>query len=427
MQSQQVAVSDNIYPDIHVFYFREETYVKSPTHRGKMSTTEYYYEDYDIVPMTPAIQIPSGIGLAVLIIIGIGGNLMTVVAYFTDRQLNSVYDFYILNLGMTDLLLSCISMPFYAVYTLKEFTWPFGYDFCKVWLIVDFTLCFESIMIMLIVSSDRLLMISMGPNYMLKITKTVAFAQIAISWIVSFLVYSPAIIGWNIWVGYSTVEANDCDVEFAYDHTYTTATSIVEFVLPFVCLTLLNTLIYYRIKQRVRVAPKPAMRHKYESEACQSQTNADGQPSNDNNENAQSTATASTADSKETKLSRLNSNSVASKEGNNVRKTHQRQAKAARFLAMLVIAFLIFWAPYTVTTMAISFCEDCVNISLYEFFNWLLWMKSAVNPFLYAYNSPRYRANFKKYLSLNGRIKFCVKYKKPFNRENATRTTDSKY
>lgn len=416
-------MSVNINADIHIFYFRVETYVKSPSHSRKMSTTEPYYEDYDIVPMTPAVQIPSGIGLAVLIVIGIGGNLMTIVAYFTDRQLNSVYDFYILNLGMTDLLLSCISMPFYAVYTLKEFTWPFGYDFCKVWLIVDFTLCFESIMIMLIVSGDRLLMISMGPNYMLKITKTVAFAQIAISWIVSFLVYSPAIIGWNIWVGYSTVEANDCDVEFAYDHTYTTATSIVEFVLPFVCLTLLNALIYYRIKQRVRVAPKPAMSLKYQSEPGKSQANDDGQPSNDNSENAQSAATARAAGSNQTKLSRLNSNYGAS----NVGKTHQRQAKAARFLAMLVIAFLIFWAPYTVTTMAISFCDDCVNTSLYEFFNWLLWMKSAVNPFLYAYNSPRYRANFKKYLSLNGKMKFCVKYKRPSYRENVTRTTDTKY
>jgi hypothetical protein len=81
----------------------------------------------------------------------------------------------------------------------------------------------------------------------------------------------------------------------------------------------------------------------------------------------------------------------------------KRDAKAARFLAILVLVFLACWAPYTITTIVISFCgNECVNTSFYESMNWMLWSKSAINPFLYAINSSRYRFHFKKYI-------FCCK------------------
>ncbi|KAL4222736.1 G-protein coupled receptor [Mactra antiquata] len=369
------------------------------------TTTEEYYYDDTVVPMTPGVQIPSAIGLSILILIGIVGNAMTICAYCFDTKLGSVYDFYILNLAITDLLLCCISMPFYAVYTLMEFTWPFGYAFCKIWLIMDFTLCFESILIMLLLSFDILLMMNFGPSYLFKFTKSIAAIVIGISWVISFLVYGPAIIGWNHWVGYSTVEEDDCDVEFVNDVPFTTATAFVEFVLPFVCLTSVNALIYYKIRKQVKQKAKAkTIRFGVSSngKTCLKSfdDDASSKTKTDQNEPGQSSAP-----------DKFNTNGENSqKEDNKQNETmedkakSQRHEKAAKFLGILVLAFLIFWAPYTVTTVVISFCEECVGTSLYEFFNWLLWMKSAVNPFLYAYNIPRYQKYFKKYLTLNGRI-----------------------
>ena len=73
--------------------------------------------------------------------------------------------------------------------------------------------------------------------------------------------------------------------------------------------------------------------------------------------------------------------------------------KAARFLAMLVVVFFVCWAPYTIGTIIKTFCKECDNKIAYEVLTWLLWMKSAINPFLYAYNSSRYRHNFIRFLS----------------------------
>ncbi|XP_053400612.1 muscarinic acetylcholine receptor M3-like [Mercenaria mercenaria] len=388
------------------------------------TTTEADFDnDNDVIPMTPGFQVPSAIGLSLLIIIGISGNVLTVAAYFKDRHSTTVYDFFIVNLAFTDLILCCSSMPFYAVYTLMEFTWPFGYSFCKVWLVVDFTFCFETILLMLILSLDRLLMVSMGPTYIQKVTQRIACIEIAISWIISFLLYGPAIIGWNHWVGYSTVEYMDCDLEFAYSHVFTTATAIVEFILPFVCLTLLNVILYFKIKKRSKIAPG-----RNTQAGCQTSNSSSNDAINlrvvrpstlskDNHSPAPESTTNSfnnkdNIDKKEILQSKLKSERPFNKYRLNNKglersvsvsrsKSHLR---AAKFLAILVVAFIVFWAPYTITTMAISFCNNCINTSLYEFFNWLLWMKSAVNPLLYAFNSRRYRKFIVKYLTLNGKL-----------------------
>jgi L-lactate permease len=66
----------------------------------------------------------------------------------------------------------------------------------------------------------------------------------------------------------------------------------------------------------------------------------------------------------------------------------------------LVAVFFIFWAPYTILTVVLSFCgQACINAIVYEFLYWWLWVKSAVNPFLYAYSNSKYRENYHKCLT----------------------------
>jgi hypothetical protein len=88
------------------------------------------------IAMVTEIFVPTAIGLIILIVLGVGGNIMTMLAYIENLQHNKVYDFYIFNLAVMDLILCSVSMPLYKVYTLMDFTWSFGYWFCKVWLLM---------------------------------------------------------------------------------------------------------------------------------------------------------------------------------------------------------------------------------------------------------------------------------------------------
>ena len=101
------------------------------------------------------IQVIIGIFLALLFITNIVGNTLTLVAFTKDRHLRTVQNYYIINLAVTDLIIGISSLPFYSVYTVMYFYWPFGYEFCKVWSVVDFWVCAESSLTIILISYDR--------------------------------------------------------------------------------------------------------------------------------------------------------------------------------------------------------------------------------------------------------------------------------
>ena len=295
-----------------------------------------------------------GLILCILILFGIIGNIFTITAFILDTQLRTVYNTYILNLAVTDLLLCLCSMVFWVVYTLGSYSWPFGYIFCKIYFVIEFTLCLESIWILIIISFDRLLLLKLGSRYIAKISMKHAHFQIGLSWLCSFLLYGPAIIGWNSWTGKSIIKEGDCGVEFAKNVPFTIVTSCIEFVIPFFIVGVLNVLIYREIKQRYM-----ATRNK-----------------------------VSTTWSSELK-----------------KNFHRSDLKALKFLLALYIVLFATWTPYEVILIMNSFRKDSVNKHLTQFSGWLLYSKVAMNPFLYAYHSIRFRRNFKNFFAFVRRRK----------------------
>lgn len=140
-------------------------------------------------------------------------------------------------------------MPFWAYYTLSDFRWFLGRDFCKAWLAADFTLCLESVLMILTLSYDRLLLIRYGHRYEIKVTMRSAIVKIVITWTVAFLLYGPAVIGWDIWFDCSILEKYVCDVEFAHNSAFTMTTAIIEFFLPIKGLLIINGLLYCKIRR----------------------------------------------------------------------------------------------------------------------------------------------------------------------------------
>lgn len=83
----------------------------------------------------------------------------------------------------------------------------------------------------------------------------------------------------------------------------------------------------------------------------------------------------------------------------------RKDLKAAKNLFVFIFTFALCWAPYTISTIIIAYCQDdCVDESAHQLFTWLLWLKSSINPFLYAASSSRFRFNFAKIL---GYLFFC--------------------
>ncbi|XP_070196998.1 muscarinic acetylcholine receptor M5-like [Littorina saxatilis] len=209
-------------------------------------------DDYSLELLPLHILIPTVVVVVLVVMVAVGGNLLVLVSYARDARLRTVSNLYLLNLAVCDVLLATVSMPFYLVPTVYQLDWPFGTVFCKVYLLNDYTLCAQSVFLVILVSLDQLLILRTGVLYATVETKRKAYVKIAIAWLVSFLIYGPAIVGWDHWVGYSVLEPFECDVEFYTNEIYTSAAAVLEFVLPAVTLTALNSGVYWEIRKRTK-------------------------------------------------------------------------------------------------------------------------------------------------------------------------------
>ena len=72
-----------------------------------------------------------------------------------------------------------------------------------------------------------------------------------------------------------------------------------------------------------------------------------------------------------------------------------RDRKAARSLFILVFVFVIFLFPYVICATA-STAGLFISSTLFEISFWLLWLNSALNPFLYPFIQIKYRLAYLK-------------------------------
>ncbi|CAB3221629.1 unnamed protein product [Arctia plantaginis] len=79
-----------------------------------------------------------------------------------------------------------------------------------------------------------------------------------------------------------------------------------------------------------------------------------------------------------------------------------RQRRATRTIVRLMVLFLACWTPFFITMPVDSLC-DCVKDSIWQWFTWLGYTNSALNPLVYAAASPSVRLAMQASLSSSAR------------------------
>ncbi|XP_075684245.1 histamine H3 receptor-like [Rhinoderma darwinii] len=293
--------------------------------------------------------------ISLLVVITVLGNILVMLAFILDKRLRTQSNFFLLNLANCDFLLGAFAIPLYIPYMLTG-KWLIGRFLCKLWLVVDYTMCTASAFNVALISYDRFLCVTMAVLYRsLQNRHSQTVLKMLIVWILSFLLYSPAIILWESIVGYSSTPDDLCIAGFHYTWYFLLVASSVGFALPFISISFFNLSIYWNItkrskKKRKSLAPQPP-------------------GEKDNN--------VRTGDFHIIKLS--------------------RDKKVAKSLAILVCIFGICWAPYTFLMSIRAACHGyCIDSYWYDITFWLLWINSAINPLLYPLCHKQFRSAFIK-------------------------------
>lgn len=155
----------------------------------------------DSIPACANVTLDSnsvGLGfvLSAFILVAIVGNLLVILSVLCNKHLQTVTNFFIVNLAMADLLLSIIVLPFSASLEVLG-CWVFGRVFCNIWAAVDVLCCTASILSLCIISVDRYIGVKHCLKYPCIMTERKAMAILAVLWLSSSVISVGPLLGWK--------------------------------------------------------------------------------------------------------------------------------------------------------------------------------------------------------------------------------------
>lgn len=252
-------------------------------------------------------------------------------------------------------------------------------------------------------------------------------------WLLAFLLYGPAIIFWEDVAGESIVPADQCFAEFYCTWYFLLSASTFEFFSPFISVTFFNLSIYLNIQRRNKsraaqrgaekedgwrvvdggASPSSAVFFVRTRKVSSSEPAAVSAVIEDDMEISPSSSgdpscshsvslSLKTVTKKKGALScwlktRVIQSQAFSRNGEHSRLS--RDKKIAKSLAVIVCIFGMCWAPYTLLMIIRAACSGtCIEHHWYEVTFWLLWLNSAINPFLYPLCHSSFRRAFAKIL-----------------------------
>ncbi|XP_028676599.1 muscarinic acetylcholine receptor M3-like [Erpetoichthys calabaricus] len=186
-----------------------------------------------------------------LSLVTIIGNILVLLSFKVNKQLKTVNNYFLLSLAFADLIIGVISMNLYTTYIIMD-KWALGGLACDLWLAIDYVASNASVMNLLVISFDRYFSVTRPLTYRAKRTTKRAGIMIGLAWSVSFILWAPAILFWQYFVGKRTVPADQCFIPFLSEPIITFCTAIAAFYLPVTIMTILYWRIYKETEKRTK-------------------------------------------------------------------------------------------------------------------------------------------------------------------------------
>uniref|UniRef100_A0A3P8UVA2 Muscarinic acetylcholine receptor n=1 Tax=Cynoglossus semilaevis TaxID=244447 RepID=A0A3P8UVA2_CYNSE len=371
-----------------------------------------------------------------LSLVTVVGNILVLVSFRINKALQTVNNYYLLSLAFADLTIGTLSMNFYTTYIVMD-QWTLGPVVCDLWLAIDYVASNASVMNLLVISFDRFFSVTRPLTYRVKRTTKRAMTMIGLAWSVSFILWAPAILFWQLIVGERTVQTHECYIQFLSEPIITFCTAIAAFYLPVTIMAVLFWKIYQETEKRAKDVqglrgsgsePRPDQvgnqesnsreglsrqqkkmfpllrqpssqsrkspkveenKNKLPSSSIKSQTDSSSSPPD------QSPATITLKNAALAKRFACRARTEINKRRNE-KKANDR--KAARTLSAILLAFVSTWLPYNIMVLVNTFCQDCIPPTLWALGYWLCYVNSAINPICYALCNKTFRTTFRDLL-----------------------------
>uniref|UniRef100_A0A8C5PG46 5-hydroxytryptamine receptor 1A n=1 Tax=Leptobrachium leishanense TaxID=445787 RepID=A0A8C5PG46_9ANUR len=380
-------------------------------------------------------QIVTSMFLGALILCAIFGNACVVAAIALERTLQTVANYLIGSLAVTDLMVSVLVLPMAALYQVLN-KWTLGQVICDIFISLDVLCCTSSILHLCAIALDRYWAITDPIDYVNKRTPRRAAVLISLTWIVGFSISIPPMLGWRTHEDRSDPDA--CKI--SKDPGYTIYSTFGAFYIPLILMLVLYGRIFKAARFRIRKTVKKNEKTKV-ADTCLSvspatiQRKSNGEPSKNwkrsvepkpsscvngavrhgedgaalevievqhytNSKNHLSLPNHSSDSQTHPCFEKKNDRATDAKR----KVALARERKTVKTLGIIMGTFIFCWLPFFIVALVLPFCETChMPHLLFDIINWLGYSNSLLNPIIYAYFNKDFQSAFKKII----KCKFC--------------------
>ncbi|XP_012310814.2 alpha-1D adrenergic receptor [Aotus nancymaae] len=318
-----------------------------------------------------------GVFLAAFILMAVAGNLLVILSVACNRHLQTVTNYFIVNLAVADLLLSATVLPFSATMEVLGF-WAFGRAFCDVWAAVDVLCCTASILSLCTISVDRYVGVRHSLKYPAIMTERKAAAILALLWVVALVVSVGPLLGWK-----EPVPPDERFCGITEEAGYAVFSSVCSFYLPMAVIVVMYCRVYVVARSTTRSLEAGVKRERGKASEVVLRIHCRG--------------AATGADG---------AHGTRSAKGHTFRSSlsvrllkFSREKKAAKTLAIVVGVFVLCWFPFFfVLPLGSLFPQLKPSEGVFKVIFWLGYFNSCVNPLIYPCSSREFKRAFLRLL-----------------------------
>ncbi|XP_006897026.1 PREDICTED: 5-hydroxytryptamine receptor 1B-like [Elephantulus edwardii] len=356
----------------------------SATRSSNCSAEGYIYQDFVALPWKVLLIIL----LSLITLATTLSNAFVIATVSRTRKLHTPANYLIASLAVTDLLVSILVMPISTMYTLTG-RWTLGQVVCDLWLSSDITCCTASILHLCVIALDRYWAITDAVEYSAKRTPKRAAVMIVLVWVFSISISLPPFF----WRQAKAEEVSNCVVNT--DHIlYTVYSTVGAFYFPTLLLIALYGRIY--VEARSRILKQTPNRTGKRLTRAQLVTDSPGSTSSVTSINSRALEAPSESGSP------VYVNQVKVRVSDALLEKKKlmaaRERKATKTLGIILGAFIVCWLPFFIISLVMPICRDACwfHLAIFDFFTWLGYLNSLINPIIYTMSNEDFKQAFHK-------------------------------